>query len=117
MLIKYCLISVFCIIFMNTYTFAKDIKKIEPSYKLMCEQNLHTAKQMRSSPLMSSFSYNPEYKNQLHLADKYISQAQEGFYKKHYEACYYQTVSAILLMKSLSNLQRAKKYENPSTGR
>jgi non-homologous end joining protein Ku len=110
------LVAFFSLFFLSS-AFAKDFKKVEPSYKSMCISYLHTAKEMRKSPLLTKFSQNPEYNNQLNLVDKNISQAQESLSHEQFEACYYRAVSAILLMKSLSNIQKAKKHENPAVGR
>ncbi len=107
------LISLIC--FTNVY--AKDFKKVEPSYKSMCISYLHTAKEMRQSPLVKKFAQNPQYKNQLSLVDTNISVAQESLSKNQFEACYYRAVSAILLMKGLSNIQKAKNHENPAARR
>ncbi|OSS42304.1 hypothetical protein DESAMIL20_1857 [Desulfurella amilsii] len=104
-------------LFFLSNAFAKDFKKVEPSYKSMCVSYLHTAKEMRKSPLVTKFARNPEYKNQLNLVDQNISQAQESLSNEQFEACYYRAVSTILLMKSLSNIQKAKKHENPAVGR
>ncbi|AHF97662.1 hypothetical protein DESACE_00365 [Desulfurella acetivorans A63] len=104
-------------LFLFSNAFGKDFKKVEPSYKSMCISYLRTAKEMRKSPLVTKFASNPEYKNQLNLVDQNISQAQESLSQNQFEACYYRSVSAILLMKSLSNIQKAKKHENPTFGR
>ncbi|MGB9755258.1 MAG: hypothetical protein ACPLXO_00115 [Desulfurella sp.] len=110
------LITLFSLFFFSN-AFGKDFKKVEPSYKSMCTSYLHTAKEMRKSPLVTKFAKNTEYKNQLNLVDKNLSQAQESLSNEQFEACYYRAVSAILLMKSLSNIQKAKNHENPSVGR
>lgn len=110
-------LAVFFSIFFLSNAFAKDFKKVEPSYKSMCISYLHTAKEMRKSPLVTKFARNSEYSNQLNLVDKNISQAQESLSHEQFEACYYRAVSAILLMKSLSNIQKAKEHENTAVGR
>ncbi len=107
------LLSLVC--FTNVY--AKDFKKVEPSYESMCVSYLHTAKEMRQSPLVKKFAENSQYKEQLNLVDTNISVAQESLSKNQFEACYYRALSAILLMKGLSNIQKAKSHENPAAGR
>ncbi len=100
--------------FLFTSASAEDFKKAEPSYKSMCASYLYTAKEMRQSPLVKKFYINPKYKNQFNLVDKNISQAQKNLLNNQFEACYYRALSAILLMKGLSNMQKAKNHKNPS---
>ncbi len=107
------LLSLFCF----TGASAEDFKKAEPSYKSMCVSYLYIAKEMRQRPLVEKFSRNPEYKNQLNLVGKDISQAQKNLLNNQFEACYYRALSAILLMKGLSNIQKAKNHKNPSAAR
>ncbi len=116
MSLKNFLVILFIGVFFSN-AFGKDFKKIEPSYKSMCTSYLNTAKEMRKSPLVTKFAQNPEYKNQLNLVDQNISQAQESLSSGQFEACYYRSVSAILLMKSLSNIQKAKNHESSTFGR
>lgn len=117
MRLKEVVIALISVFFINNFAFSKDFKKVEPSYKSMCEQNLHVAKVMRKGPLINKFSNNKSYASQLSLVDQNIQQAQSSLTKDEFEACYYCSVSAILLMKSLSNMQKANKHENPTVGR